>query len=466
MTRFLQILRRYIFPLLPTLCAVALIVIQQTYYPFTHPIVLINILLLTMNLLEFAPLLISRSVNSVLHLSGTGFIAILAFLFNIEVGGISTPLSDFKAFLDSVCGLWTAILIVELVCLYRHFVSSRRGMAPEQSFTGTNTGETSSGGSTGSGSVDNASGRNRVLGQSGPPASNRNMSLDTALGIANKYLIIYALAAVLLPFANWALLEQSGWMTSVRAIDQLIYGNKIRANNAAVLLLLYLLALFVIFIAVIVGINIVKYVLARHLSHNSQDDFFEQYSTPIVVLVVAGAVVLAIRGTTTGEDTGGLWTDAATLVEDTGSLWADAATLLGYITNLFAYMLAIIVAIIALLVAFETIRLVLNQCTKRGSLLKGSMQLVFILIVQYAMGLLMGVLRIFALRDVIESLLLFFLPDLDQSVEPEVKQVLDAGLKREVRQVSRDMHITQTKWEHQRQKPSGYRIVRKRRRRK
>ncbi|MFQ7397767.1 MAG: hypothetical protein ACLRNW_08105 [Neglectibacter sp.] len=64
------------------------------------------------------------------------------------------------------------------------------------------------------------------------------------------------------------------------------------------------------------------------------------------------------------------------------------------------------------MVAFEAIRLVLKQCLQHGSLLKISMRLIFVLIVQYSMGLLMGVLRMFALRSVLESLLLFFLPDL------------------------------------------------------
>lgn len=40
------------------------------------------------------------------------------------------------------------------------------------------------------------------------------------------------------------------------------------------------------------------------------------------------------------------------------------------------------------------------------------MRLIFVLIVQYSMGLLMGVLRMFALRSVLESLLLFLPPDL------------------------------------------------------
>ncbi|MFR1478151.1 MAG: hypothetical protein ACLSB9_21955 [Hydrogeniiclostridium mannosilyticum] len=99
------------------------------------------------------------------------------------------------------------------------------------------------------------------------------------------------------------------------------------------------------------------------------------------------------------------------------------------------YALGILVGIIAVMVAFEAIRLVLKQCLQHGSLLKISMRLIFVLIVQYSMGLLMGVLRMFALRSVLESLLLFFLLYGD-SLEPEVTQVMNEALEREIEMAS------------------------------
>ena len=109
---------------------------------------------------------------------------------------------------------------------------------------------------------------------------------------------------------------------------------------------------------------------------------------------------------------------------------------MGFVSSLFGYALGILVGIIAVMVAFEAIRLVLKQCLQHGSLLKISMRLIFVLIVQYSMGLLMGVLRMFALRSVLESLLLFFLPDLGDSLEPEVTQVMNEALEREIEMAS------------------------------
>ena len=473
MTRFLQIFHRYIFPLLSPLVAAILVIIQQVYYPSTNPAILINILLLAMNLIEFVPLLLDRSANRVLHLIGIGFVAILAFQFNIVVGGVSTPLSDFKSFLDSMCGLWTAILAVELFCLYLQYIGFDYGMSQDQSSLSANTGvassevgaeHESSGNTDGTSPEDSAeheSANNPYIAnmdtrQTPVSGQSRNIPQKVASAKANIYLFLYALAAFSLPFTNGGLFKESGWMDSVRAIDELIYGNNTYSDSAA--LLLYLLSLFVIFIAGVVGITIVKYALARYFSgSSSREDFFEQYSTPIIILAVGGALVLSIRANISDN--------SGPVAGDGGEgAFPDALVMLSYVTSLFGYMLCIIVVIIALLVAFETIRLVLKQCTSKGTLLKGSMQLIFVLIVQYAMGLLMGILRIFALRDVIESLLLFFLPDLDQSVEPEVKQVLRTGLKREVRRVASDMQITQTNWGHQRQRRSRCRVLRKRRR--
>ena len=415
--------------------------IQQLYDPSANATVLVNLFLLIMNLLELAPLLQRRFDNKLLYGGGIGFIGVLAFLFNIAVGGVPTPLSNFKAFLNSMCGLWTAVLAVELLCLC---LRSWYKAAWEQSSGEEDTDGTSSESDAEQKHSDQT---DKADGKTGR-ASNGKVSLKEGSTKATTFLMVFAALTFFLPFANWKLFSESGWIGSVHAINQFVYNQKF---DPAPALLLYLLSLFVILIAAVVGWNVVKYVLARHFSHSfSQDDFFEQYGTSIVVLVIAGSFVLAIQNNP--KD-----------LPSNGSS-PDVAKMLGYITTLFAYMLCIIVAIIALLVAFETIRLVLNQCTKRGSLLKGSMQLIFILIVQYVMGLLMGILRMFALRDVIESLLLFALPDLEQSVEPDTKEVLNAALKRETRQVANDMGIAPAVSQHHRHKKGGRRITRKRRR--
>ena len=443
MKKIIQILRQFILPLLPPLCVAVLIVVQQIYYPNTRTIILVNIIMLVFNLLEFAPLLIDKTLNSALHLICIGFIVIMACLFNIIVGGTPTPFFDFRSFFDSLCGLWIVLFIVELIVFGLCSFKQKNVISTERTYINFDDGEKPSINHAG-----NISHKEPSEGTEGLKRSNQ----DT-LKLMAKLLIGYFIVILFLPFANWKNFEQSKWLQSVRAIDKLIYGKEGITRSIPGELFLYMLGLFVVFIALIVGLTVVKYALAKYIANDTQNDFFDQYSTPIVVLAIAGAVILTIRQENANPD-------------GNDFNFENITGLLGYVSSLFSYMIAIIVAIIALLVAFETIRLVLKQCTKPGSLLKGAMQLIFILIVQYTMGLLMGLLQIFALRGVIESLLLFFLPDLDQSIEPEVKQVLDLGLKNEVRQASDNMEVVKIKRTHQKARPSGYRIIKKRRRKK
>lgn len=69
------------------------------------------------------------------------------------------------------------------------------------------------------------------------------------------------------------------------------------------------------------------------------------------------------------------------------------------------------------------------------------MHLVFVLIVQYTVGLLTGILRVFAIRDVIESILLFFMPDLEDSIEPKLNKVFRQALKNEVESIAEDADV-------------------------
>lgn len=465
-----EIVYQYILPSIPPLAAVVMIIIQQLYYPHLESTTPLNILLIFLNLLEFLLLFSKLPSSQILCWIGISGIALLAFLFNIQVGGIATPLSDIMAFIDSICGLWVVILTLEIL-FWRFFCLSRTGLKDLSPSESSSPGEDARNTETmpyateeepashnihadsSPSKADTAPDRTvphprkeAIETETTPDCSKANVHSALAKTKANYFLFTFFASALLLPFANWASFKESTWMRSVTEIAKFIFGDKISNKSTAITVLFYLLGLFVIIGAIFFGIIIVQYVLTRYLSGtSSKNNFFEEYSTPIIVLVVAGAFIMAIRSQNTSTE----------------SDW----NILEFVSGLFTYIVGILVAIIALLVAFETIRLVLDQCIKGGSLLKGSMHLIFILIIQYAMGLLMGILRIFALKDVIESLLLFFLPDLEQSVEPEVKQVFNAALRHEVNQTAKDMKLTRP-LKQQRHGTSKYRIIQKRRRRR
>ena len=163
-------------------------------------------------------------------------------------------------------------------------------------------------------------------------------------------------------------------------------------HSNIIALVFYALALFALFFTGIVIFAIARYVLKRFSGNGDRPNFFDEYGTSVVILIMIVPFLLSVQ-----------------------QVGTDGYQLVGFVSSLFGYTLGILVGIIAVMVAFEAIRLILKQCLQHGSLLKISMRLVFVLIVQYSMGLLMGVLRMFALRSVLESLLLFFLPDLGDS---------------------------------------------------
>lgn len=86
-------------------------------------------------------------------------------------------------------------------------------------------------------------------------------------------------------------------MASATVIAELIFGDIIDDKFPAVMILLYLLGLFVVFIGVLVFCLIARYFLIKYFAQGtSQNGFFKEYSTPIIVLAVAGAFDLERRG--------------------------------------------------------------------------------------------------------------------------------------------------------------------------
>ena len=423
----------YLIPILPPLYAMILLFLQRAYFPTAEQILpantfflLINILFLLLNLIEFI-MLVRRNYSRTFCTISILFVVLLAFEFNFHIGTIPSPLADFKEFLNGYGGMWTGLLLVELVYMlavqyYEKRATSRSGVVNYIQEPTDDTAESSLQ-NDGTSHTGKSEGRRKTL----PHESGNEISLFAKIVFA-----VYASGAIILPFMNWSHISDSRWISSIKEIDIFLYGASNVGENKSLQFLMYLIGLFVICVAVFIVFIFINYILVKFFSQNSnQNNFFEEYSTPIIILVVAGAIFLSIR-------TGSLESTGASSGEEP-QMWDAVTHAINFIASTFSYILCIIVTIIALLVAFETIRLVLQQCVKRGSLLKGSMRLIFIIILQYTMGLLMGILRFFALRDVIESLILFFMPDLDDSVEPEVKRVFNTALRHEVHQVSKEV---------------------------
>lgn len=423
----------HVLPVVPPIAATLLIVLQQTYYQGTHAETHINIILLVLSLLDFLPMLRKQTGDlQALHLSCVGYIDILACLYNVSIVGVPSPLSDFAAFLNSFCGIWLLAAVVELgvvigPLIYKNhrerlareesFSSARPPKDPDPNMEENGTGPTRTGQPFSKEDTFVSGGATAQPGSeprgSGPQRRRRRFSLTSRTAP-----LLFVFLAVLLPLIPWE--SASAWYTSVKEIAVTVYGSWLEDNSPVTIVLLYVAMLFAIFMTLYILYLLSVYMLDRiKYRPGAGGDIFEEYSSAIALLVVAGTGALAIHH-----------------FSGDGQFSEIAA-----VGNLFKWMLVVIVGLITVFVLFETVRLVLHQCLERGTLLKTAMHLVFVLIVQYTVGLLTGILRVFAIRDVIESILLFFMPDLEDSIEPKLNKVFRQALKNEVEGIAEDADV-------------------------
>lgn len=406
-----------VFPLLPPLTAAAIVAFQQIYCPNAQVSTIINIVFLALNLLEFLPVVQSQPIKGIIkYVVGTFFIMVFAFIYNVCIVGVPSPLSAFPAFLNSICGMWALISVLELtvfVCVVFYHGRPIKSVG--------------SGGATGvipsvSAQTENSSsGRQPVVGGQAsdfngmPPQPNATGTPD-----GNRYhyckpklvFVAFFLCAIILPLIPWR--SATRWMQSVREITASVFGNEIKNQDALVVIITYIFLIFVGMATLYILYEMAVYLITRHRGQGSEQTFFEEYATPITLLIVVGTGVLAVGKVNFDNGFNGI----------------------DLIAKLFTWLLSIVIGIITLFVLFESTRQVLKQCTEKGSLLKTSMHLVFVIITEYTMGLLTGILRIFAVRGIIEDLLLFFMPGLEDSIGPKVNNVLKKALDDEVEEIS------------------------------
>lgn len=430
---WLRKLLPHILPVLPPIAATLLIVLQQIYYQNAHAEKYLNILLLALSLLDFLPMLKKQAGDlQALHLSCVGYIDILACLYNVSIVGIPSPLSDFPAFLNSFCGIWLLAAVVELgvvigPLLYKnHRERAAReerlllerqwedfaSASGEKEADPVHTGQFSKGESkpVSGGAPAQPDGEPKGA---GPQRQKRRFSLTSRTAP-----LLFVFLAILLPLIPWE--SASAWYTSVKEIAVTVYGSWLEDNSPVTIVLLYIAMLFAIFMTLYILYLFSVYMLERiKYRPDAGRDIFDEYSSAIALLVVAGTGALAINH-----------------FSEDGQFREIAA-----VGSLFQWMLVVIVGLITAFVLFETVRLILHQCLERGTLLKTAMHLVFVLVVQYTVGLLTGILRVFAIRDVIESILLFFMPDLEDSIEPKLNKVFRQALKHEVEGIAEDADV-------------------------
>lgn len=412
---------------LPPVAATLMIVFQQVYYPGANVEILFNVLFLAMSMLAFLPMS-KRWTGAVrgFQLICTGYVNLLACLYNVSILGVASPLSDFSAFFNSFCGLWILISTLEMIMvvgplIYKSYQNrwdgewnrsvsgekrnANRGRSGEPDFQNDTFPQT----------LDSCavSHSNRTKSTN---SKDKKPSFSTFSKIAPFLFIVCAIILPLMP-RNIA----PDWVKAVKEITTVVYGNWVEEMSTFVIVLLYIAMLFAACVTLYVLYILSVYMLGRirkDPSSKGAGDLFQEYSTPIALFIVASTVTLAIRQVSGGNG-------------------INDVTAIG---GVFEWMLIVVVGIIVVFILVEAVRLVLCQCVEHGSLLKTAMRLVFTLLVQYTIEILTGILRVMAIRDVIESILLFFIPDLEGSIEPKAKNVLNNALDKEIKKLAQDIN--------------------------
>lgn len=189
------------------------------------------------------------------------------------------------------------------------------------------------------------------------------------------------------------------------------------------------LAQYTIFFIALVGMLYVGAVLLYRLamqcieSLSNKDnkdglsDFFNEYSTPVSVLIVATAMLSTFAGT---EE----WT-------------------FDKLPDLFKNMACIILCILLVLITVDAVRLILKQCVEQGSLLRTSMHITFALLIDCVMGIVVGVLAELNIRGLLSSLFAFFLQGNHTPIYDKAEEVLDETLDEEIEGIRREMQEQQ-----------------------
>lgn len=416
----------YVLPPIFPVAAALIILLQRIYYPEANFAVVFNSMLFLMSLIEYLPLVINRNDQQPCLLVCNIALLIEALLYNVILTGIPSPLENFAEFFDSICGVWVVVAALEVgFYLFPVIVSAYHDKAE----IGEDDEEVDVAQSDEDGSLNKNVRENKrspLLG--GPsPKTGKMKNRESKSGNGSdedpfSWIAFFIVVGMLIGIMALPLFQPAGlpqWYDRVHDLAGVVFSADLINRSDLLTLILYFVMMIAIVAVVLFVLAIIYYVVKGILRdrHGGIKAILKKYSAPVIIL---GIVFVGIRSLgETGEGGIGLGFEVlGTLLES---------------------MLLAIIGIIGAFVLIEVVGLLLDECTAQISLLKVAMRLVFILAVQYTTNFITGILRAFAIKDVIESILLFFMPDLNVTIGAKIDQVFNDALEKEVRKLENDL---------------------------
>lgn len=166
--------------------------------------------------------------------------------------------------------------------------------------------------------------------------------------------------------------------------------------------------------------GLVDHIIGENKNSSEFFGFFDEYSTPLSILIVVSSTLDVFYVLTSFKELPGL----------------------------FEKLVCIILYMLLILVAIDAVRLVLHQCTQKASLLKSSMHLIFILLIDCMVGIVLDVFKNLNLRGLISDLLAFFINRPQSIIYQEIEKTLEKAKIYEiyrVRKALREVNVCNKK---------------------
>lgn len=180
---------------------------------------------------------------------------------------------------------------------------------------------------------------------------------------------------------------------------------------------------YTLFFIAIVGIvgsafvllcKVVSYLIGRFFFREEKEeilDFLDEYATAISVMILAAAILMVFMGG--------------------GSL--------DRVSYIWEKLLIIIMTLLIFMIAVDIVRIALEQCIRRNSLLRKCIRYLFIVIVDCVMSVVMGVISGIHLREMLASLFSFFLPGTQGKLYKRIERDIDRILQQDVINITKDV---------------------------
>lgn len=222
--------------------------------------------------------------------------------------------------------------------------------------------------------------------------------------------IAIAVLFVLLPMFSGVTTGFLWWINQVKSLVDVLIPGKVTGGLDALLNYIILFVLGTGFVAVLViiicqlfGTNFQQ--IGKHGGHN----FSDKYGTPIAILIVAWAALMVM---TSGN---------ASIFDISGG-WGN--------------LLISILFILVLLTSVEIVRLVLDQCARDDSLLNNLLRLIFVVILEFFVSLILGVITNFRIQTIISSLFVLVFPEQNEIFQDRVNQIQDKLFHKELNDIA------------------------------